>query len=165
MEKYFIIKAGRFYMCFIKDTMENLEKFLSSEKITIIGEEETDVQDMRLVFRKLIKTEFDTMGESPELEEEINEKLKHLFLESGDEKLISLYNTMTEDVEKITSAFSCYVPIKGHCITILVSDGETRDKPGYYYGSRTFCKFSDINPHEFWRFSRRFGGQARIGIF
>lgn len=164
MEKYFILKAKEWYMCFIKDTWENFEKFLSSEGIDIVGEEKTDVEDLGKVYTRLIKTEFDTMGESPELEEEIKEKTANLMLNCGDKLLVDVFNKMSENFGRIASVFASDVPIRAKTFTVLVSDGEKSEpKPNYYYiGDRHWFKFSDIKSDEFWDFMDRFGGCARI---
>lgn len=164
MEKYFILKAKEWYMCFIKDTWENFEKFLSSEGIDIVGEEKTDVEDFGKVYTRLIKTEFDTMGESPELEEEIKEKMANLMLNCGDKLLADVFNEMSKNFDEISSAFASDVPIRAKTFTVLVSDGEKSEpQPNcYYVGDRHWLKFSDIESNEFWKFMARFGGCARI---
>ena len=151
MELFFILRAKDCYMCFIKDTWENFEKFLSSEKIDIVGEEETDVEDFGKVYRRLIKTEFDTMGESPELEEEVKEKMANLLLSSGDKLLVDMFNKMGKDFDSIAVGFASNVPIRVKTFTVLVSDGEKRNLPNrVYLCDRDWYKFSDIKSNDFW---------------
>ena len=147
-EKYFIIRANEWCICWIKGTEEELTKFLQSVGTTIVSKETIHHQDMCLVYREKITTETDAIGYNDkvfnDLWNDISEKLSKINKRGFSYQECSL----KENIKSICRD----VPLKSDCIDILVSDGEEYDLPSNVFcGRRTFSKFSDINIEYFCR--------------
>lgn len=147
-EKYFIIRANRWYICCVKGTEEELNKFLQSVGTTIISKETIQYQDMCLVYREKITTETDAIGYNDEvfndLWNDISEKLSKV-----NERGFSYQKySLKENIKSICRD----IPLKSDCIDVLVSDGEEYEWPSNVFcDRRTFSKFSDINIEYFCR--------------
>lgn len=141
-EKYFIIRANRWHICWVKGTEEELTKFLQSVGTTIVGKEVIHHEDMHLVYREKITTETDAIGYNDEvfndLWNDISEKLSKI-----NKRGFSYYEySLKENLKNICRD----IPLKSDCIDILVSDGEEYELPSNVFcGRRTFSKFSDID--------------------
>ena len=147
-EKYFIIRANGWYICCVKGTEEELNKFLQSVGTTIISKEAIYHEDRYLVYREKITTETDAIGYNEELFNDlwnnISEKLSKINKRGFSYREYSL----KEDIKSICRD----VPLKSDCIDILVSDGEEYEWPSNVFcDRRTFSKFSDINIEYFCR--------------
>lgn len=141
-EKYFIIRANEWCICWVKGTEEELNKFLQSVGTTIIGKESIYHEDMHLVYREKITTQTDGIGYNEEvfndLWKDISEKLSKVNKRGFSYQEYSL----KENIKRICRD----VPLKSDCIDILVSDGEEYELPSNVFcGRRSFCKFSDID--------------------
>lgn len=145
-EKYFIIRANRWHICWVKGTEEELAKFLQSVGTTIVSKETIRHEDMRLVYREKITTQTDAIGYNAEvfndLWNDISEKLSKI-----NKRGFSYYEcSLKENIKSICID----VPLKSDCIDILVSDGEEYELPSNVFcGRRTFSKFSDIDIEDF----------------
>ena len=141
-EKYFIIRANRWHICWVKGTEEELTKFLQSVGTTIVSKETIHHQDMCLVYREKITTETDAIGYNDkvfnDLWNDISEKLSKI-----NKRGFSYYEcSLKENLKSICRD----IPLKSDCIDILVSDGEEYELPSNVFcGRRTFIKFSDID--------------------
>lgn len=145
-EKYFIIRANGWHICWVKGTEEELTKFLQSVGTTIISKESIYHEDMHLVYREKITTETDAIGYNDEvfndLWNDISEKLSKINKRGFSYREYSL----KENIRSICRD----VPLKSDCIDILVSDGEEYELPSNVFcGRRTFSNFTDIVIEEF----------------
>ena len=148
-EKYFIIRANRWYICCVKGTEEELTKFLQSVGTTIVSKETIHHEDMRLVYREKITTQTDAIGYNEELFNDlwnnISEKLSKINKRGFSYREYSL----KEDIKSICRD----VPLKSDCIDILVSDGEEYELPSNVFcGRRHFYRFSEIVFEDFCKY-------------
>lgn len=159
MEKYFILRAKEWHMCYIRGTMEELERFLCSVGAEMTKSEDIDYFDFGLVYRKRICTKINAIGYDKEKAESAFEQIKNT-LSEGDARELSIHlNELELAVHKIYSN----MPIKSDRFDILVSEGEKRTIPNHHFiGGRTFHKFSDIDVKDFWRFMREFAYVSNV---
>lgn len=148
-EKYFIIRANEWHLCWVKGTEEELTKFLQSVGTTIIGKETIYHEDMHLVYREKITTETDAIGYNDEvfndLWNDISEKLSKI-----NKRGFSYYEcSLKENLKSICRD----IPLKSDCIDILVSDGEEYELPSNVFcGRRHFYRFSEIVFEDFCKY-------------
>lgn len=147
-EKYFIIRANRWYICWVKGTEEELTKFLQSVGTTIVSKETIHHEDMRLVYREKITTQTDAIGYNKELFNDLWNDISEKLSKINKRGFSYRESSLKEDIKSICRD----VPLKSDCIDILVSDGEEYELPSNVFcGRRTFSKFSDINIEYFCR--------------
>lgn len=140
-EKYFIIRANGWHICWVKGTEEELTKFLQSVGTTIINKESIYHEDMHLVYREKITTETDAIGYNEELFKDLWNDISEKLSKVNKRGFSYSEYSLKENIKRICRD----VPLKSDCIDILVSDGEEYELPsGYFCGRRTFSKFTDI---------------------
>jgi len=146
MEKYFIIKANRWCLCWIKGTMEELESFLSSIGSKIVRIDNVYEEDMHLIYREKIVTETDAVGFSKDTYNRLYGEIEKL-LSSVNERA---FNFNKGNIEVAIHDCCKDLPIKTDRVEILASDGEEYElPPNHFCARRTFYRFSDIDVNEF----------------
>ena len=141
-EKYFIIRANRWYICWVKGTEEELTKFLQSVGTTIISKETIQYQDMRLVYREKITTQTDAIGYNEEVFNDLWNHISEKLSKVNKREFSYREYSLKEDIKSICRDIS----LKSNCIDILVSDGEEHELPSNVLcARRTFSRFSDID--------------------
>lgn len=155
-EKRFVIKVGNWRVGWIKDTEENVRKFLDEVGCTSYHVEKLDTpeEDMGYEFDYKFQTELDVIGYDKDLADEIKSKMRELLSKYRDNvNVIDSYefNTWVDD--------TCgQRTIATDKLQVLICDKDVEDEKG----ERTYTTIKDFTRGKIWMAFYVYYGYRRI---
>ncbi len=138
---YFIVRVLDWHVMHVRDTMDNLEKFLASISSKIVGEKEISYEDAHYMYRKELITETDAIG----FDEKLFETLKNEISDRLSKINERAYLFGASEIERVLKNVCSGVQIKTNRINILVSDGEKFEYPeNHFVCYRSYTMFSEM---------------------